>query len=141
HVYVAPPDQHLLVLDGHLRLDRGPRVNGHRPAIDTLFQSAARMYGSGVAGVVLSGVLDDGAAGLMAIKRAGGITLVQDPSEALYEMMPQSAIDLVHPDRVASAADLGAAIAGLAEAPPEPPVDEVATPALFVDVDRAASDD
>jgi two-component system, chemotaxis family, protein-glutamate methylesterase/glutaminase len=109
-IYVAPPDHHLLVADGHLRLDRGPRVNGHRPAIDLLFQSAADAYGAAAAGVVLSGVLRDGTAGLLAIKRCGGMTFVQDPAEALYQPMPQSAIDAVQPDRIGTAHDLGVAI-------------------------------
>ena len=142
-IYVAPPDRHLLVSDGHLRLDSGPKINGHRPAIDTLFRSAARMYGQGAAGVVLSGVLDDGTAGLLAIKRAGGPTLVQDPVEALYEMMPQSAILYVHPERVGPARDLGAAIAGMAKAPPpeSPGSDRLLRDEQYVEVDRGASDD
>lgn len=144
-IYVAPPDRHLLVTDGRLRLDVGPRVNGHRPAIDPLFRSAADAYGAGAAGVVLSGVLDDGTAGLMAIKRAGGMTFVQDPTEARYQAMPQNAIDLVQPDRIATAHELGLAIAAAvrepppdgrgATAPPAPPVQ-----ARLVEVDRGDSD-
>jgi two-component system chemotaxis response regulator CheB len=110
-IYVAPPDHHLLVTDGHLRLDGGPRLNRHRPAIDLLFRSAAAAYAAGTAGVILSGVLTDGTQGLLAIKRAGGMTFVQDPADALYPAMPQSAIDAVKPDRVGTAHDLGVAIA------------------------------
>lgn len=142
-IYVAPPDMHLLVDDGHLRLSHGPHVNGHRPAIDTLFRSAAEAYGAGAAGVVLSGVLDDGTAGLMAIKRAGGMTFVQDPGEALYDAMPRSAIELVHPDAVATAHDLGAALAAVASDPPDDPQplasNAAATPDV-VAIDRGASD-
>jgi two-component system chemotaxis response regulator CheB len=110
-IYVAPPDRHLVVVDGHLRLDEGPPVNRHRPAIDTLFLSAAAAYAAESAGVILSGVLRDGTEGLLAIKRAGGMTFVQDPADALYPAMPQSAIDAVQPNRVGTAHDLGVAIA------------------------------
>jgi two-component system, chemotaxis family, protein-glutamate methylesterase/glutaminase len=144
HIYVAPPDRHLLVAGGYVKLGRGPRVNGHRPAIDPLFTSAAHSYGEGAAGVVLSGVLDDGTAGLMVIKRHGGATFAQDPAEALYAAMPRSAIDFVAPDRVASAHELGVAIGELVQAAPPPP-GTAATPApaigdRIVEVDRGASD-
>jgi two-component system, chemotaxis family, protein-glutamate methylesterase/glutaminase len=125
-IHVAPPDSHLLVEeDGSLRLDAGPRLNGHRPAVDALFHSAAGAYGPGAAGVVLSGVLDDGTAGLMAIKRAGGLTLAQDPDDALYEMMPRTAIEAVTPDYVAPAAELGRLLAGLVTTAPPAAVHHV----------------
>jgi two-component system chemotaxis response regulator CheB len=99
-VYVAPPDSHLVVTDGQMALAKGPRENGHRPAIDPLFRTAADAFHSHVAGVVLSGTLDDGTVGLHCIKDAGGATLVQDPADALYRDMPDNAIAYVHPDYV-----------------------------------------
>lgn len=141
-IYVAPPDRHLLAADGAIHLDHGPRSNGHRPAIDPLFRSVAAAYGSGCAGVVLSGVLDDGAAGLMAIKQAGGLTLAQDPGEALYDMMPRTAIEIVDPDHVGSAKELAMVLAAAAVAPPPDPPHEAATSREehLVAVDRGSSD-
>jgi two-component system, chemotaxis family, protein-glutamate methylesterase/glutaminase len=98
-IYIAPPDLHMfLEADGRIRLAFGPKENRFRPAIDPLFRSAALAFGTRAAGVLLSGGLDDGAAGLAAIKAAGGITIVQDPREAEAPSMPQSALHRVAVD-------------------------------------------
>jgi two-component system chemotaxis response regulator CheB len=96
-----------------IRVVRGPRENGHRPAIDPLFRSAAVSHGRRVIGVVLTGNLDDGTAGLLAIKRAGGVAIVQDPADAMFSSMPRSAIDHVEVDRVLPIRDIAAALVEL----------------------------
>ena len=110
-IYVAPPDHHLLVEGDVVRVVRGPRENGHRPAIDPLFRSAARHYGTRAVGVVLSGVLDDGSAGLCVLKQAGGVAVVQDPDDALYQPMPRNAMQATEVDHVAPALDIGPLLA------------------------------
>jgi two-component system, chemotaxis family, protein-glutamate methylesterase/glutaminase len=116
-IYVAPPDRHLLLKPEHVHLSTGPRENGYRPAIDPLFRSAARFFGTRTVAVVLSGALDDGTAGLVAVKRAGGVTMVQDPDDALYQGMPSSAIEHNRVDRVLPAHAIAGEIARLAGDP------------------------
>lgn len=111
HLHVARPDHHLLIVDGTVALSRGPTENGHRPAIDALFRSAAVAYGSAVTGVLLSGVLDDGVAGLHAIAGQGGTVVVQDPDDALYPSMPEHALRVMKPDHVVPAAEIGTVLA------------------------------
>jgi len=106
-VYVGPPDLHLLVKPGEVRVVRGPKENNFRPAIDPLFRSAAYTYGRRVIGVVLSGMLDDGTHGLFQIKQQGGITVVQDPFDAEQCSMPESAIAQVNIDHVMPATKIG----------------------------------
>lgn len=98
HIYVAPPDCHMIVSDGHIRLNREPKVHHTRPAADPLFISAAEEYGPQVMGIVLSVGDSDGAAGLRAITKHGGMAFVQDPEEAAIPSMPLAAIMADHPD-------------------------------------------
>ncbi|KMO28965.1 glutamate methylesterase [Methylobacterium variabile] len=120
-VYLAAADRHLLLEPGTIRLGRGPRENISRPAVDALFRSAALAYGPRVVGVLLSGLLHDGAAGLDAIKRCGGLALVQDPDEAEAPDMPRSALAAVPADACAPTDGLGAALARLVALPAGPP--------------------
>jgi two-component system, chemotaxis family, protein-glutamate methylesterase/glutaminase len=113
HIWVAPPDKHLLLAPGQMRLTHGPKENRTRPAVDALFRSAAQAYGPRVVGVVLTGHLDDGAAGLWAIKDRGGLAVVQDPHEAAYPSMPATALKHVAVDHVLPVAKMGAALAKL----------------------------
>jgi two-component system, chemotaxis family, protein-glutamate methylesterase/glutaminase len=143
-IYIAPPDHHLLIQPGFMRVNRGPKENGYRPAIDPMFRTAAATYGSRVVGVILSGVLDDGTAGLAMVKTHGGHALVQDPASALYPMMPTSAIDAAEPDLVAAPEELAEVIAQLAhEAVPAtmaPADDPLLDDENFIEIDRAASE-
>lgn len=110
HIYIAPPNYHMLLEEAHIRIVRSPKVNRHRPAIDPLFRSAANIYGPRVTGIVLTGALDDGTAGLIAIKHQGGITIVQDPDDAQYSSMPQSALEHVKIDYTLPLVDIASRI-------------------------------
>ncbi|WP_166177642.1 chemotaxis protein CheB [Rubrobacter tropicus] len=118
-VYVAPPGLHLLVEDGRVRLARGPKENGHRPAVDPLFRTAALAYGPRAVGVVLTGADDDGTAGLVAIKRMGGVAVVQDPDDALFRPMPESALRHVDVDYCAPVGEMAPLLARLVRGPAE----------------------
>lgn len=120
-IYVAPPDWHLHLNDGRVRLTRGPKENGHRPAVDPLFRTAAHQYGNRVVGIVLSGNLNDGTAGLLTIKQRGGLALVQSLETALYPGMPRSAIDNVAIDHALSASEMASLLAQLVTEPVHPP--------------------
>ena len=126
HIYVAPPDHHL-VFDAadRLRLNQDLAVNGHRPSVDALFRSAAMAYGSRVIGVVLSGSGDDGSAGLVAVARAGGLAIIQDPDDALHGSMPRRACEFVPDALVRPAGEIGPLIAHLVTA-------EIVQPAVLV---------
>jgi len=111
-IYVAPPDRHLLAVDGRCAVVCGPRENSSRPAIDPLFRSAAA-YGSRVVAVILSGMMADGAAGAALVSSVGGTVIVQDPDEAEFPAMPTNAIEREHPDCVLPPAAIPAAIVGV----------------------------
>ncbi len=122
HIYVAPNDHHMLLEKDYIRVARGPKENRFRPAIDPLFRSAAYVYGPRTIGVVLTGALDDGTAGLWTIKLRGGTAVVQEPADALVRSMPLSALDNVAVDHKLGAAAIGELIARLvAEPAPAPP--------------------
>ncbi|HWG20613.1 MAG TPA: chemotaxis protein CheB [Terracidiphilus sp.] len=113
HVYVAPPDRHLLIAQDHIHLTRGPKEGLHRPSINVTFRSAGMTYGSRVIGILLSGLLDDGAAGLWEIAQDGGITIVQDPDEAPFPSMPLNAIQDAGIDYCLMAAEIGGVVGDL----------------------------
>lgn len=112
HLYIAPPQTHLFIRKGQIRLTDGPHENRWRPSVDVLFRSAAAAYGSLVIGIILTGMMDDGTSGMLAIKRSGGICIVQDPEDADFDDMPVSVLANVEVDYRLAAADMGEVIAG-----------------------------
>ncbi|MBO6850031.1 MAG: chemotaxis protein CheB [Marinobacter sp.] len=125
-VYLAPSDQHMLLVEDKILITKGARENRSRPAIDPLFRSAAVAYGNRVIGIILTGYLDDGTSGMMAIKRCGGICIAQDPEDASYPDMPQSVIANVGADYVLPVAGIGALLSTLITAalPESKPIPE-----------------
>jgi two-component system chemotaxis response regulator CheB len=117
HLYVAQPNHHLLLSGEVMKLNQGTRENKYRPSIDVLFRSAAVAYRSRVIGVILSGMLEDGTSGMYAIKRCGGICIVQEPEEAQFSDMPQSVLNRLEVDYRLPVADMGNLLAQLAERP------------------------
>jgi two-component system chemotaxis response regulator CheB len=116
-IYVARPDCHLLIKREQVCLARGPKENSARPAIDPLFRTAARYYSRRVIGVVLSGTLDDGTAGLLDIKSRGGVAVVQEPADAIYNGMPRSALENVEVDYCAPASEIASILSRLVNEP------------------------
>ena len=117
-IYVAPPDHHMLVADDRICLNRGAKEHHSRPAIDPLFLSAALSRGADVIGVILTGRLDDGTFGLQAVKRCGGVTVVQDPADAFEPSMPRSALENVEVDHCVHLTDMGPLLSSLASMSP-----------------------
>jgi two-component system chemotaxis response regulator CheB len=113
HIYIAPPDRHLLLESNFVRVTKGPKENRFRPAVDPLFRSAAYTFGERVIGVVLSGALDDGTSGLWIIKERGGIAIVQDPKEATASGMPFNALREVKVDYILPVAQIGPMLVNL----------------------------
>lgn len=107
YIYIAPPNHHLIVKSGFMEISHGPKENGHRPAIDPMFRSASRVFGNRVIGIVLSGVMDDGSGGLIAVKMRGGLAIVQHPEDAMYDGMPRNALEHVQADYVLPVVDIG----------------------------------
>ncbi|MGW4207544.1 chemotaxis protein CheB [Lentzea sp. NPDC004789] len=140
HIYVARPDHHVLVQDGVLRLSRGPTENGYRPAVNALFRSAALARGSAVIGVILSGALDDGTGGMAAIKSRGGLTVVQDPEDAVYPGMPESVLQHVEVDHVLPVVQIGPLLARLAGEHADLAIIEPVSDALRLEVAVAHDD-
>lgn len=145
-IYIAPPDHHLLIEGPLVRIVHGPRENRCRPAIDPLFRSAASCYGTRVVGVVLSGSLDDGTAGLLAIRRYGGITMVQDPKEASFDGMPQSALDAMSVDYCLPVSDIARRLVQLTKDPARAAVSvqdttKMELDAMAVDVKQMENDE
>ncbi|MFL6277838.1 MAG: chemotaxis protein CheB [Blastocatellia bacterium] len=106
HIYVVPPDYHLIIEAGYVRLWRGPKENHSRPSLNPTFRSAAKIYGERVIGIILSGFLDDGTAGLIAVKVNGGVAIVQDPDDAESDDMPRNAMRYIDADYVVPAAQI-----------------------------------
>jgi two-component system chemotaxis response regulator CheB len=134
-IYIAPPNWHLLAGPGHLFLSGTPGYNSIRPAIDPLFRTAAHAYGARCIGVLLSGTLDDGVAGLAAIKAAGGLAIVQDPKEALFDDLPRAAMRHVAVDFVLPAAAIGTELSKLTADRAAMPAPERGALAVTEDID------
>ena len=121
-IYIAPPDHHMLVEYDQVIVKRGPKENRFRPSIDALFRSAAYTYGPRVIGVVLTGMLDDGTSGMWSVKRLGGISIVQEPTEAAYSSMPENVLTHVDVDYQMHIEDIAPLLCSLINEPvPDPP--------------------
>jgi two-component system chemotaxis response regulator CheB len=110
HIYIAPPDYHMLIEGGQILVKKGPRENRCRPSIDVLFRSAAYAFGHGVIGIILTGRRDDGSSGMWSIKRMGGTTIVQDPLDAVHPAMPANVLQYVNIDYVVPLSKISAVL-------------------------------
>ena len=144
-IYIAPPDRHLILEDGHMRVTRGPKENRFRPAVDPLFRSAAYHYGADVIGIILSGALDDGTSGLWTVKQRGGTAIVQDPRDAEVPSMPENAIREVAVDYTVAMAQMPRLLVALvnektvkSRAQPTRPLDKLQSRQLELEIGIAA---
>jgi two-component system chemotaxis response regulator CheB len=141
-VYVAPPNHHLALRDGRVHLTLGPRENNCRPSIDVLFRTAALAHGPMTMAVVLSGTLDDGTAGLLAVTERGGISIVQNPEEAMFSGMPRNAIEYDHVDYILNVAEIAPRLVELADRLPikegNPVTDEMRIEADMAELEPSA---
>jgi two-component system chemotaxis response regulator CheB len=128
-IYVAPPDRHLLIKEDHMHLWRGPKEGLQRPSINVTLRSAAAAYGNRVIAVLLSGLLDDGAAGLWEVSNRGGVTIVQDPAEAPFPSMPLNALESVNIDFRLRSTEIGAVMDDLINGKVQPPSESSNKPA------------
>ncbi|MGF7214767.1 two-component system chemotaxis response regulator CheB [Spirosoma lacussanchae] len=117
HIYIAPPDFHLLIEQGRVLVRKGPKENRFRPSIDALFRSAAYTYGPRVIGVVLTGLLNDGTSGMWSVKRMGGVCVIQEPDDALYPSMPASVLEYVDVDYTVPLAEIASTLCRLIAEP------------------------
>lgn len=122
-IYVATPDHHLIIEGENMLVKKGPKENNFRPAIDALMRSAAYWYKTRVIGIVLTGYLNDGTSGLWSVKQFGGITVIQDPVDALYPDMPRNVLEYVEVDYILPLAEIAPMVTGLVKAPAGEPVD------------------
>ncbi len=143
YIYVAPPDHHLLIEDQHILVKKGPKENRFRPSIDALFRSAAYTFGTRVIGVVLTGLLNDGASGMWSIERLGGTGIVQEPKDALYPSMPESVLEFVEVEHVVPLAEIPALLCKLTEeqAPETPEFSEEEMDRMETEIQIAAQED
>jgi two-component system, chemotaxis family, protein-glutamate methylesterase/glutaminase len=137
-IYFAPPDRHMLIEEGVVRLSQGPKENHFRPAVDPLFRSAAYVFGNRVIGIILSGSLDDGTAGLWRIKHNGGTAIVQNPQEAEVPSMPQNAIREVNVDYIVSVAEMAALLVRLSKRKVNDNPEEMKDEKTKIEIDIAA---
>ena len=134
-IYFAPPNQHMILIRDQIVVGYGPKENSWRPSIDVLFRSAAAAYNSRVIGIILTGFLNDGTAGMMAVKQSGGVCIVQDPNEAEFPDMPVSVLNNQEVDYSIGLASIGEVVSGLLEREPE---NVEAPPHVIAEADIAA---